>query len=715
MPHHPHTHPETSSLSTPPLGATLDGGGVAFALFSEHAAAVELCLFDADDPTREAARVPLVRGADAVWRTRVAGLGAGALYGYRVHGPYAPYEGHRFNPAKLLIDPYARAITPLAAWSDRLLGYTPGRPEEDLARDQRDDAAEAPRSIVVDASYDWGDDRPPRTPWERTVIYEAHVKGLTARHPGVPAELRGTYAGLASPAVLEHLIGLGITAVELLPVHHALPERRLALQGLSNYWGYNTIGFFAPDARFASGDGRGDQVRAFQGMVRALHRVGIEAILDVVYNHTAEGDRLGPTLAFRGIDNRVYYRLVAGELRSYENLTACGNTLDVGHPRVLALVLDSLRYWVETMHVDGFRFDLTSALARNPDAFDRNAPFFAALRADPVLAGVKLIAEPWDATPEGYKVGEYPPPWREWNDRYRDGVRRWWRGDAGQAGTLACRLAGSPDLYGRPERGPTASINFVTAHDGFSLRDLVSYDHKHNEANGEGNRDGTGENLSCNYGVEGPTGDTAICAVRARQQRNFLATLLLSQGVPMLRAGDEIGATQEGNNNAYCHDSALTWLDWDLDGERTALLAFTRRVTALVRRLPGLRRAEYFTGAGAVVPPEGDLLWYAPSGEPMRDHDWHGRALTLWLRPGDSASLAPLSARRGAPVNVLILVNAAPTATVFALPGAIRADAWASLVDTARPGDPPVAATDGRYELAPRALAVLAPRTSIAR
>jgi len=681
------------------LGAHCDRSGVAFALFSEHADAVEVCVFDGGHPGREVARVALARGADAVWRTRVTGLGVGAVYGYRVHGPYAPGDGQRFNPAKLLLDPYARAITPLAAWSDRLLGYRPGAPEDDLARDDRDDADVAPRSIVVDPSFDWGDDRPPRVPWERTLIYEAHVKGLTALHPDVPAEIRGTYAGLHAPAVLEHLVALGVTAVELLPVHHAISERHLAAHGLINSWGYNTIGFFAPDARFATDGGHGEQVHEFQTMVRALHRVGIEVILDVVYNHTAEGDRFGPTLAFRGIDNRVYYRLAPADPRTYVNLTGCGNTLDVRQPRVLALVVDSLRYWVETMHVDGFRFDLASALARDGGGFDPNAELFAAIRTDPILADVKLIAEPWDATAEGYALGRYPAPWREWNGRYRDDVRRWWRGEAGRVGATASRLAGSPELYASSGRGPTASIDFVTAHDGFSLRDLVSYDRKHNEANREDNRDGADDNLSWNCGVEGPSDDAAVNALRARQQRNFLATLFLSQGVPMLRAGDELGATQQGNNNAYCQDNALTWLDWNLDTERAALLAFTRRMTALVRRHPGLRRVEYLAGALVAAEPGGDLVWYAPSGRPMRDADWHDherRVLGMWL----------------AEVRLLVLLNASPDALLFTLPVDAPPGSWTPLVDTARP-DVSLRAIAGRaYDLVARSAAVLTPRAS---
>jgi len=678
------------SSPLPPLGATRDGADVDFALFSQHAEAVELCLFAADDPLRETARATLARGADAVWRARVRGLPTGTPYGYRVDGPFAPQDGHRFNPAKLLTDPYARAITALREWNDRLLGHALGRPEEDLARDERDDADVAPRSLIVDTAFDWGDDRPPRTPWERTVIYEAHCKGMTARHPDVPEKLRGTYLGFAAAPILEHLVALGVTAVELLPIHHAVSERHLARLGLTNYWGYNTLGFFAPDARFASAGGCGEQVREFQTLVRALHRVGIEVILDVVYNHTAEGDRLGPTLAFRGIDNRSYYRLADGALRDYVNYTGCGNTLDLRQPRVRALVVDSLRYWVEVMHVDGFRFDLAPALTRDPEAFDADAALFADLRATPALAGVKLIAEPWDATGDGYHLGAYPVPWREWNDRYRDGTRRWWRGEPGRMGEFATRLAGSLDVFGAPGRA-TASVNFVTAHDGFSLRDLVSFDHKHNAANGEDGRDGTDQNWSWNCGVEGASDDPGVLALRARQQRNFLATLLFSRGVPMLRAGDEIGQTQDGNNNAYGQDNATTWLDWELDGERAALLAVARRLTSLARRHPELRRSEARPETEA-----DDLVWYGIDGAPLRHEDWHDASRhTLGLRVGG---------------NLLLLCNAGADEVTYTLPADEDAR-WAPLFDSARDQVVAAPAADGRYRLAGRSLALLGRRS----
>jgi glycogen operon protein len=670
-----------------PLGATCDGADVHFAIFSQHAEAIELCLFAPDEPARETGRVGLVRGADAVWRTRVGGVAAGTLYGYRVHGPFAPRDGHRFNPAKLLVDPYARAITPLREWSDRLLGHVPGRPEEDLARDERDDADVAPRAIVVDSAFDWGGDRPPCTPWDRTVIYEAQCKGMTARHPAVAAELRGTYLGFVAPPVLEHLVGLGVTAVELLPIHHVVSERHLARLGLTNYWGYNTLGFFAPDARFASAGGRGEQVREFQTLVRTLHRIGIEVILDVVYNHTAEGDRLGPTLGFRGIDNRTYYRLTDGDRRDYVNYTGCGNTLDLRQPAVRALVVDSLRYWVEIMHVDGFRFDLASALARDPETFDAGAALFTDLRAEPALADVKLIAEPWDATADGYRLGAYPPPWREWNDRYRDGARRWWHGEPARASDFATRLCGSLDVFGGPGRGTTASVNFITAHDGFSLRDLVSYNRKHNEANGEAGRDGTEQNWSWNCGAEGASDDADIRALRARQQRNLLATLLLSRGVPMLRAGDEIGQTQDGNNNAYCQDNPTTWLDWEIDDERAALLAVARRLTSLVRRHPALRAA--YAGPD-------ELVWHEVDGSRLGEAAWHDperRTLALCVR-----------------ADLLLLVNAGVREVTYTLPAAAaeQAGAWAPLFDSLHDEVVSAPAVDGRYRLAPRSLALLA-------
>src|SRR5215468_10398747 len=545
-----------------PLGATWDGSGVNFALFSEHATAVELCLFDAVDPARETRRIAVTERSDQIWHVYLPEARPGLLYGYRVHGPYAPADGHRFNAAKVLLDPYAIAIAGSVTWNGALFGYRPGEAEESAVPDERDSAAYIPKCVVAETAFSWGDDKLLRTPWHKTVIYEVHVEGFTARHPQVPPELRGTYAGLVSPPALEHLKRLGVTAVELLPVHHSVTEQHLVERGFTNYWGYNSIGYFAPDSRFASTGVQGEQVAEFKSMVKRLHQAGIEVILDVVYNHTAEGNHGGPTLCFRGIDNAAYYRLEADDRRRYRDYTGCGNTLNLTHPRVLQLLMDSLRYWVVDMHVDGFRFDLVSALARELHEVDRLGAFFDLLRQDPVLNQVKLIAEPWDLGAGGYQVGNFPAGWAEWNDKYRDTIRAYWKGDGGLIGEFARRITGSSDLYGRSGRRPYASVNYVAAHDGFTLTDLVSYNEKHNEANLEDNRDGHNHNLSWNCGVEGPTDDPAIRALRARQKRNLLGTLLLSQGVPMLLAGDELGRTQRGNNNAYCQDNEISWVDW---------------------------------------------------------------------------------------------------------------------------------------------------------
>jgi isoamylase len=542
-----------------PLGATWDGEGVNFALFSENATAVELCLFAGPDENREVTRIRMPEHTNQVWHVYLPDARPGQLYGYRVYGPYAPAEGHRFNPAKLLLDPYAKAITGRLRWSEALFGYTVGHREADLARDERDSARGMPKCVVVDSAFNWGNDRFPRTPWHKTIIYELQVKGFTARHPDVPKQVRGTYAGLTCPEIIEYLHSLGITAVELMPVHQFVDDKHLVDRGLTNYWGYNSVGFFAPEARYAT-QTLGQQVAEFKTMVRALHREGIEVILDVVYNHTGEGNHLGPTLCFRGIDNAAYYRLASDNRRYYMDYTGCGNTLDMTHPRTLQLIMDSLRYWVLEMHVDGFRFDLASALARELHAVDRLGAFFDVIQQDPVLSQVKLIAEPWDLGEGGYQVGNFPVLWAEWNAEYRDTVRRFWKGDGGLVGTLAYRLTGSSDLYEEGGRRPHASINFITAHDGFTLCDLVSYNDKHNAANGEENRDGHNHNLSWNCGVEGPTSDPTVLTLRARQQRNFLATLLLSQGVPMLQAGDEIGRTQHGNTTPIARiTSSLGW------------------------------------------------------------------------------------------------------------------------------------------------------------
>jgi len=641
-----------------PLGATWDGAGVNFALFSKHAERVELCLLDPRG-RREIERVVLRERTDFIWHCYLPEARPGLIYGYRVHGRHDPDRGHRFDHNKLLLDPYARMI-------------------------QRG------RGQVVDPAFTWGDDRPPRTPWQDTVIYELHVKGFTQRHPAVPEQLRGTYAGLCSAPALEYFKRLGVTAVELLPVHAIVDERRLLHHGLRNYWGYNTIGFFAPEARYSASGTLGE----FKSMVKTLHATGIEVILDVVYNHTAEGDHTGPTLSFRGIDNLIYYRLDPAHPRRYLNFTGTGNSLNTSHRVVLALVMDSLRYWVQEMHVDGFRFDLAATLARNAQgAFERNGAFLSAVRQDPVLSQVKLIAEPWDLGEGGYQLGAFPSGWAEWNDKYRDAVRSYWRGDDGTIGKLAARLSGSSDVFQPSGRGPAASINFVTSHDGFALEDLVSYERKRNDANLEGNRDGSNNNLSSNFGVEGPTNDEKVLALRTRQKRNFLATLLLSQGVPMLSAGDELGRTQRGNNNAYCHDSELSWLDWENTDE--ALLGFARRLITLRKKHPLLRRRTY--------PKPENTAWLSPEGREMTDQDWNlpfARCLGC-LMVGQRLYERD---ERGEPVmddDLLVLMNAHHDALDFVLPEA----PWLVLLDTAR-DEPAVPAKS--YRLEARSLVLLA-------
>jgi glycogen operon protein len=657
---------------------------VNFALWSEHATAVELCLFDAGDPRRETHRIPVQARTDQVWHVFVPLARPGTLYGYRVHGPYAPAAGHRFNPAKLLLDPYARAIAGRLEWSDALFGYRPGDAPEDLHPDERDSAPAMPRSVVVDPAFDWQDDRLLRTPWHRTVIYECHVKGLTARHPDVPPELRGTYAGLASPPALEHLGHLGITAVELLPVHHSVREKALADRGLTNYWGYNSIGFFAPDARYSASGVLGGQVREFKTMVRALHQAGIEVILDVVYNHTAEGNHLGPTLCFRGIDNASYYRLVAEDRRHYMDYTGCGNTLNMTHPRTLQLLMDSLRYWVLEMHVDGFRFDLAAALARELHDVDRLSAFFDVIHQDPVISQVKLIAEPWDLGAGGYQVGNFPVGWAEWNGKFRDTVRRFWKGDWGQVAELGYRLTGSSDLYEAGGRRPHASVNFVTCHDGFTLADLVSYNAKHNAANGEDNRDGTDDNLSWNCGVEGPAADPAIRALRERQMRNFLVTLGLAQGVPMLAMGDEVGRTQAGNNNAYCQDNALSWFPWPVPRAAARQLEFTRRLLRLRQAHPVFHRRTFFQGRRIHGSAVKDLSWFRPDGKEMTEDEWRdGATRCLGLRlAGDAIEEVD---ETGAPIvgdTFLLLLNAGVDETPFLLPAHRARVRWALVLDT---------------------------------
>ena len=669
-----------------PLGAAWDGAGVNFSLFSENATKVELCLFDGANAKRET-RIPITQQTHQVWHTYLPEVRPGQLYGFRVHGPYEPADGLRFNPAKLLLDPYAKAIAGSIQWSNALFGYTVGNVEADLSINDQDSAGGMPKCVVMDPAFSWGNDTPPNTPWHKTIIYELHVKGFTKLRPEVPPELRGTYAGLSCPPVIEYLKNLGITAVELMPVHQFVADRHLKDRGLTNYWGYNTIGFFAPEVSYASSGVFGQQVVEFKTMVRALHREGIEVILDVVYNHTGEGNHLGPTLCFRGIDNTSYYRLVADDRRYYMDYTGCGNTLDMTHPRILQLIMDSLRYWVMEMHVDGFRFDLASTLARELHDVDRLGAFFDIIQQDPVISQVKLIAEPWDLGPGGYQVGNFPVLWAEWNAAYRDTVRRFWKGDAGQVGALAFRLTGSSDLYARNGRLPYASINFITAHDGFTLHDLVSYNDKHNDANGEESRDGHNENLSWNCGAEGETDNPAIVALRERQKRNFLATLLLSQGVPMLLAGDEFGRSQRGNNNAYCQDNEMSWIDWKLDRPRRQLWEFTKLLIRIFHQHPVLRRSHFFQGRKIRGSEVKDLAWFRPDGKEMTDEDWANPEMRCFgLRlAGDAIEEVDERGNRVVDDTLLILLNAHHETIPFVLPAHRRKLHWLVVIDTSEP------------------------------
>ena len=656
-----------------PLGAHWDGHGVNFALYSEHATAVELCLFDSEHDSEASQRFLLPESDAMVWHGYLQGVRPGQLYGYRVHGPYEPEKGHRFNPNKLLLDPYARCIARSQRWHNEMYGYSIGSPEADLSFDQRDSGPFAPLSVVIEPAFSWGNDRHPDIPWHETVIYETHVKGFTMQHPGIPEKLRGTYAALATDVAIEHLKRLGVTAVELMPVHHPAYDRHLVEQGLTNYWGYNTIGYFAPNPAYAAGRNPQDAVNEFKSMVRTLHAAGIEVILDVVYNHTGEGNHCGPTVCFRGIDNKGYYRLWR-DPRYYLDFTGCGNTLNMMNPRVLQLIMDSLRYWVTEMHVDGFRFDLASTLARELYEVDRLGAFFDIIHQDPVLSQVKLIAEPWDLGEGGYQVGNFPVLWSVWNGKYRDSMRSFWKGDAGMVSELAARLCGSSDLYEASGRHPHASINFVTCHDGFTLRDLVSYNDKHNLANGEENRDGESHNRSWNCGAEGETDDPKIKELRLKQMRNFLTTLLVSQGVPMLTAGDEMGKTQDGNNNAYCQDNSLSWLSWELSPEQRELLSFTQRLVAFRKSQPALRVRRFFQGKQ--LRGRKDVVWLEPSGEPMKDESWGaGFVRCLGLRIAGQAAESERSAE-----DILILMNAHHEAISFRLN-----EEWKLAIDTARP------------------------------
>ena len=669
-----------------PLGATFDGSGVNFAIFSEHATKVELCLFDSPGDARESVRVVLSEQTDLIWHGYLPRVVPGQLYGYRVYGPYEPEAGHRFNHHKVLLDPYAKAMGRTVHWCEEMYGYRVGDAREDLSFDDRDNAASCALGAVIDSAFTWGDDRPPRVPWHKTVIYELHVKGFTELHPRIPDPIRGRYAGLASEEAIRHLQALGVTAVELMPVHHHSYDHQLVAKGLSNYWGYNTSAFFAPDIRYAMSLVPTESVREFKSMVRNLHAAGIEVILDVVYNHTAEGSHLGPTLSLRGIDNTAYYRLAPDDPRHYVDYTGCGNTLNMRHPRVLQLIMDSLRYWILEMHVDGFRFDLASALARELHAVDRLGAFFDIIHQDPVISQVKLIAEPWDLGEGGYQVGKFPVGWAEWNGKYRDAIRRFWKGDGDMVSEMATRLAGSSDLYEHSGRRPYASVNFVTCHDGFTLHDLVSYNEKHNEANLEGNQDGESQNNSWNCGIEGPSDDPAVGALREQQKRNLLATLFLSQGVPMLYAGDEMGRSQGGNNNAYCQDNDMSWVRWDWSPEQEDLVSFVKYMITVLAQQPVLRRRQFFQGrptrGGAVK----DITWFEPNGTEMSDHAWGASSMRgLGVRLlGTEIEETDKNGDRIIGDTLFLMFNAYYEPICFVLPPRAPSRAWETVLDTSR-------------------------------
>jgi len=666
-----------------PLGATWLGNGVNFAIFSEHATGIELCLFDNIDAPHENARVPLREQTGQVWHVFLPEVRPGQLYGYRVAGPYEPNRGLRFNDSKLLLDPYAKSIAGQINWSDEMFGYVVGDKEEDLARDFRDNAWAMPKSVVIDAAFSWGEDKRPETPLSETVIYEVHVKGFTKLRQDVPEQLRGTYAGVANEQAIRYLKNLGVTAVELLPVHTHLDDKALVDRGLTNYWGYNTIGFFALHASYSSNRQPGAEVVEFKGMVRNLHAAGIEVILDVVYNHTGEGSHLGPTVCFRGVNNPAYYRLLADKPRFYLDYTGTGNTIDTLCPGTLQMVMDSLRYWVTEMRVDGFRFDLAPALARDGSGFDKFHAFFKAIQQDPVLSQVKLIAEPWDVGDGGYQVGNFPVPFSEWNGKFRDAMRSFWRGDEGFIGEVAYRLTGSPDLYQHDGRRPYASVNFITSHDGYTLNDLVSYNDKHNEANGDENHDGDSHNRSWNCGIEGPTDDPNIDSLRGRQQRNFLTMLFLSQGVPMLLGGDEFGRTQKGNNNAYCQDNEISWLNWQRNEKQNRLFEFTKKLIEFRREHAVFRRPKFFQGRRVRGGEIKDVMWFNPGGNEMSDEEWNSpfvRCLGM-LISGDAVDLVDA---QGEPVRddtFLLLINAHQEPIPFVLPGEEHLE-WEQILET---------------------------------
>jgi isoamylase len=666
-----------------PLGATWLGDGVNFAIFSEHASKVELCLFDDVHAPKEIARIELREQNGYVWHVFLPDARPGQLYGYRIHGPYDPNHGLRFNDTKLLLDPYAKSIAGVVKWSNEMFSYVVGDPAEDLARDMRDNAWAMPKSVVIDDRFNWGDDQLPNIALENTIIYEVHVKGFTKLFSDVPEHLRGTYAGLASKAAIRYLKNLGVTALELLPIHAHVDDKTLLDRGLTNYWGYSSIGFFAPRAEYSGNREPGGEVVEFKEMVRSLHAAGIEVILDVVFNHTGEGNHLGPTLCFRGVDNVACYRLLADNPRFYLDYTGTGNSVDTLHPRMLQLVMDSLRYWVTEMHVDGFRFDLAPVLARDGSGFNKFHAFFKCIQQDPILSQTKLIAEPWDVGDGGYQVGNFPPPWSEWNGKYRDAIRAYWRGDEGLIGEVAYRLTGSPDLYEHDGRAPTASVNFVTVHDGFTLNDLVSYNDKHNEANGEENRDGDPNNRSWNCGNEGPTNDAKIENLRRRQQRNFLTTLFLSQGVPMLLGGDEFGRTQNGNNNAYCQDNEISWFNWQWNEKQKQELEFTKRLIQLRREHPVFRRPKFFQGKPVPGGAVRDVMWFNPGGNEMSEDEWK----SPWVRcvammvSGDAADLVDNHGEIVRDDTFLFLINAHYEPQAFLLPGEEHLE-WELILDT---------------------------------
>ena len=664
-----------------PLGATWDGEGVNFALFSQHATAVELCLYNSPSDKTASVRIQLRERSHYIWHVYLPGLKPGQLYGYRVHGPFDPHRGLRFNPNKLLIDPYAKAIAGEMKWHDSLFGYEVGHADDDLSFNTLDSAQYVPKAVVINPNFDWGNDKAPKIPYHNTIIYEAHVKGFTKLHPGIPENIRGTYAALAHPVTIKYLKDLGITAIELLPVHHFIIDEHLVKNNLTNYWGYNTIGFFAPDVRYSSRGIMGEQVNEFKQMVKQLHNAGIEVILDVVYNHTGEGNHCGPTVSFRGIDNTSYYRLKDGG-RFYQDYTGTGNTLNTIQPNVLRLIMDSLRYWILEMHVDGFRFDLASALARELHAVDRLGSFLDIIHQDPVISQVKLIAEPWDVGEGGYQVGEFPPGWTEWNGKYRDCIRDFWRGADSMLAEFAERFTGSSDLYKDDDRTPTASINFITAHDGFTLNDLVSYNHKHNEANKEENRDGESHNRSWNCGVEGPTNDPEVIRLRSRQKRNFLITLFLSQGVPMLVAGDELSRTQKGNNNAYCQDNEISWINWkDADLQ---LLQFTQKLIHLYKSHPVFSRRRWFQGQPIKGTGSQDIAWFKYDGTEMTEENWrndHAKSLAVYMN-GRGLHTTGWKGEQLIDDSFFIIFNAYHGDMEFLLPGEEYGSEWIKLLDT---------------------------------